>query len=1090
MRVRAYLLAGVLALAAGPASAQLSQASNGAAGTLSTGYSAAATTIVLTAGHGARFPATSGGTYYVRVNNITDYPASYNAGFATLDPQFEFMRVTSHTAGSDTFIVDRGTQGTAASAKNTPGKTYGFVLAFTAADITAINTGLQASALTLATNGTLTNERVFTVGTGLSGTDGGAGSTYTLGIATGGVTYSLIQNVSANSVLARAAGSSGSVGEVAVGASQLFGRGATGDLTAITLGTNLSMSGSTLNATGGGGGAPTTSQYVTLALDGSLSAERVLTAGTAIGFTDTGANGTLTVAVNDVELTSVAALTSAADRLPYYTGSGTAALATFTAGGRALVNSAGTANTFPYFSASNTVTLGAITAAGLAILDDANAAAQLTTLGAQPLDATLTAWAAFNTNGVLVQTAADTFTARTLTGTPNQVTVTNGSGVAGNPTFSLPQDIHTGASPTFVGATLTGLTNTRIPYVSTGGLVADDSEMLWDATNNVLKLSSAWGMTRDALGLQIQRTVTTPLDATPGAVRPILAVRGTFAGSGKVSQGRIGMYSYVEDDASVRNVTITNAVDEDGAGAGTEIRLTATGHGFATGDTVNVYGVVGTVEANNAWTITVIDANTIDLQGSTFTNAYVSGGTITNRGLMYALSLDVKPIIDRDTFLLQNLGQNGDDVAGLTISNSGQTATATDAIWITDAGTALRKAWHSILASDSGVNYFISYYGKVYAVGIDLSGATLNTGAEPMLKLGSGHNIDLDSAGSGTKIGLSTSDKLGFWNATPIVQPSSTAELKDGVLAAAGLMGAGGAASLDLDGGPARVGSLGVNIAAPSPAGAVSLTGTNANFAATDGTGAAVQTVFYVQNIQTSSGFTSPLQAVTFETHVNMSSAPGGKTINALRPVLQTAANATSYASDTFRAINPSVTHNGSGDVSQMVANQGTFQNNSTGGTIATAVSMNAVNNNNGSGTITNAYWYRALGLTNNGTITNTYGIHIGDITAGTQTNAPYGFYLADTENARNFFGSAAFNGFGTASPLTKLHVEGTNGWALLDEQDADPTSTQLDSLDSGAIYFKNNKLVIAYNNGGTITYVTIPLDGSTTTWTHNTTAP
>lgn len=57
-------------------------------------------------------------------------------------------------------------------------------------------------------------------------------------------------------------------------------------------------------------------------------------------------------------------------------------------------------------------------------------------------------------NGMVVRTALDTTTARTITGTTNQITVTNGDGVAGNPTLALPQNIHAGAIPTFGGATL------------------------------------------------------------------------------------------------------------------------------------------------------------------------------------------------------------------------------------------------------------------------------------------------------------------------------------------------------------------------------------------------------------------------------------------------------------------------------------------------------------------------------------------------------------------------------------------------------------------------------------------------------------
>lgn len=73
------------------------------------------------------------------------------------------------------------------------------------------------------------------------------------------------------------------------------------------------------------------------------------------------------------------------------------------------------------------------------------------------------ALAAVVTNGVLCRIAANSYTARTITGTANAVAVANGDGVAGNPTISLvqttgwsaqtatPSKANLGAAPT-VGA--------------------------------------------------------------------------------------------------------------------------------------------------------------------------------------------------------------------------------------------------------------------------------------------------------------------------------------------------------------------------------------------------------------------------------------------------------------------------------------------------------------------------------------------------------------------------------------------------------------------------------------------------------------
>jgi hypothetical protein len=66
---------------------------------------------------------------------------------------------------------------------------------------------------------------------------------------------------------------------------------------------------------------------------------------------------------------------------------------------------------------------------------------------------------------------------------------------------------------------------------------------------------------------------------------------------------------------------------------------------------------------------------------------------------------------------------------------------------------------------------------------------------------------------------------------------------------------------------------------------------------------------------------------------------------------------------------------------------------------------------------------------------------------------------------------------------------------SFLIEASADPSAADLtvaggNAKDTVAAYMKNDKLVFAYNNSGTVTYVSIPLDGSTATWTHSTSAP
>lgn len=64
------------------------------------------------------------------------------------------------------------------------------------------------------------------------------------------------------------------------------------------------------------------------------------------------------------------------------------------------------------------------------------------------------------------------------------------------------------------------------------------------------------------------------------------------------------------------------------------------------------------------------------------------------------------------------------------------------------------------------------------------------------------------------------------------------------------------------------------------------------------------------------------------------------------------------------------------------------------------------------------------------------------------------------------------------------------HGHLIQAESSSDPGTGDLTADAAIAIYTKNDKLVFAYNNGGTMTYIKLDLDGSDVTWAHDTTAP
>lgn len=114
------------------------------------------------------------------------------------------------------------------------------------------------------------------------------------------------------------------------------------------------------------------------------------------------------------------------------------------------------------------------------------------------------------------------------------------------------------------------------------------------------------------------------------------------------------------DDSLVKRISISTAADN-GSGL---IRIKAPNHGLSTSDSVRISGVVGTTEANADWTVTVIDNKYVDLQGSTFVNAYVSGGYIyphpilgtSNVGGLIRINAVNHGLVSGDMVFVQDVG--------------------------------------------------------------------------------------------------------------------------------------------------------------------------------------------------------------------------------------------------------------------------------------------------------------------------------------------------------------------------------------------------------------------------------------------------
>lgn len=110
----------------------------------------------------------------------------------------------------------------------------------------------------------------------------------------------------------------------------------------------------------------------------------------------------------------------------------------------------------------------------------------------------------------------------------------------------------------------------------------------------------------------------------------------------------------LENLDTINSVAITGAANN-GSGL---VRLTvATTAGWTTGDYKTIASVGGTTEANGNWNITVVDGTHIDLQLSTYANAYTSGGYVA--GSVDALTVSFDDISNATLGQLGKIDEDG-----------------------------------------------------------------------------------------------------------------------------------------------------------------------------------------------------------------------------------------------------------------------------------------------------------------------------------------------------------------------------------------------------------------------------------------------